>query len=282
MRVVLHLAGSKSKSRHLALAQTMATGIRAAGFKVSVLPRDAREADPTADMAVIYGLAGTASGLMEAYGSRVGFVDKAYFGRQFFLRFVPGSIHPQGDFRSADPAAFLRTGDTIRNSPHPGDAILLAGDSGKGSQFFGSEDARTAHVTAVEKLKEVVGSEALIVYRPKPSWRDGRPIEGTYFDNLERPIDSILNRAHAVVTWASNAAVDAIRWDRPTVLLGPGGALHGWLPTELSKVTLTARLDGTLRRELIYGLARYQWKLSDFARGETWLAIKEQQKHVRH
>ena len=279
MRIALHLAGSKS--RHLTLAQTMAAGIKAAGFTPILLPRDATEPDPTADMAVIYGLAGTASGLLEAYGPRIGFVDKAYFGRQSFLRFVPGSVHPKGDFRSADPKPFLRTGDILRMNPHPGDNILLAGDSGKGSQFFGSEDARAAHAAAVEKLRDLVGESTAIVYRPKPSWKEGRPIEGTYFDNLDRPIDSILNRSKAVVTWASNAAVDALRWDRPVVLMGPGGALADWLPTELTKDNLSTRLDGTLRRELIYGLAHYQWRLTDYARGETWMAIKEQQKNVR-
>lgn len=277
MKIALHL--SESKSHHLTLMRHMQVGIEAAGFTCIVAGRKDEVGIPDADMGVVFGIAGTASGLLDYYGTRVGFVDKGYFGRGTFLRFVPGSIHPRGDFRSSDPRPFKRAGDLIVTHHQFGASVLLAGDSGKGAQFFGGRDARESHVEVAQKL--IAMKLGPVVYRPKPTWRDARPIDGTTYDDLEKPIDRSIRYARAVVTWASNAAVDAIRWGRPVVALEPSSAVSRWVPRELNEDNLTRTLPLTLRREILYGLARYQWKTTDFANAATWHAIREQHENAQ-
>jgi hypothetical protein len=59
-----------------------------------------------------------------------------------------------------------------------------------------------------------------IIYRPKPSFKDAQPIEGTEFSTGDETINDALWGAHALVTHGSNACFEAALLGVPSIVLG--------------------------------------------------------------
>ena len=103
-----------------------------------------------------------------------------------------------------------------------GDCVLYAGSSQKYCSFRNLGDATEYAKSIVSEIRKYTDAE--IIYRPKPSWRDAQPIEGTTFSWGQKVrVMTDLARSYVLVTHGSNAALDAIVFaGKPAVVLGDG------------------------------------------------------------
>jgi hypothetical protein len=86
--------------------------------------------------------------------------------------------------------------------------------SGKGAASCGLAPLEWERRT-ITALRRVTSRP--ILYRPKPSWADGRPIDGALFSPPTDSIETALAGAHALVTHYSNAGLDALWAGVPVV-----------------------------------------------------------------
>jgi len=100
--------------------------------------------------------------------------------------------------------------------------VIFAGSSEKYHEWYGIGGATQYAQTQIDLIRKY--SSRPIVYRPKPSWEDAVPINGTRFSRHPELIRDVLHNAHALVAYGSNAATDAVMNGVPAVVLGDGVA----------------------------------------------------------
>ena len=157
-----------------------------------------------------------------AAGKHFLYVDLGYWGRRAFRgdysgihKVVLDARHATGYFRRGRPADRLAGAPVIkpwRESTSPGGHVVLAGLSAKGAHSCGLAPYEWERRT-IAALRRVTARP--ILYRPKPSWAEARPIpggerDGVGFSPASEPLEAALEGAHALVTCHSNAALDAL------------------------------------------------------------------------
>lgn len=165
---------------------------------------------------------------------------------------------------------FERLGLEVKPWRASGEHILLAGSSQKYHDFYGISDPTRFWTKAVKRLS---GTEREIVYRPKPSWRDAVPIEGTRFSDSGETIADVLAGAHAMVTHGSNACFEAMLAGVPAIVLGDG-VTKKISSTRLEDIESPRLAGDEERTQLLCNLAYSQFTLSEFASGEAWSHIR--------
>lgn len=150
--------------------------------------------------------------------------------------------------------------------------ILFAGSSQKYHDFYKLTDPTTYAGKVIRQIRAT--SLRRIVYRPKPSWHDAVPIDGSRFSTLPETIDQALSGAFALVTHGSNACFEAMVAGVPSVILGEAVA------RPISATDLAA-IDGGLiysdqREQLLANLAYCQWTAAEMSDGTAWDIIKGQ------
>jgi len=152
--------------------------------------------------------------------------------------------------------------------------ILLAGSSQKFYDYFGCGNERRFHAKMVRRIKRF--TERRIHYRPKPSYekRTGEGEElltlgaARFSSPYEKIADALVN-AHVLVTFASNAACDALFSGVPAITLGP----HISNPVagdSLSLVNNPPFPEKDERYRWACKLAYEQWTLEEMRSGEMW------------
>jgi len=151
--------------------------------------------------------------------------------------------------------------------------ILVAGGSEKYSLWHGHEGGATGWATrAIEEVRKY--SKRDIIYRPKPSWSEAKPISGTEFSRAPTGILSELKRSWALVTFGSNAAVDAICAGVPIFVTGDGIAKPMGL-SDLSQIEKPWRPSDKEKMQWVYDLSYCQWSLPEFESGEAWAILRQ-------
>lgn len=253
MRVLLRL--SPLKPREAVLINAWTAGIVAAGDQIVT---------HQPDVEIIHGIAKLHHATR---APRYIYTDKSYSRDPSRIRVSVGSHNPQ-----IWPGDYPR--DRLTWSPAPwrgGDHVLLAGSSAK---------FHTAHnlCPPTDFARKVVRGIRLvtdrpIVYRPKQSWRDARPIDGTVFSHKGRPIAADLEGAHCLVTYGSNAAFEAIMAGVPAVILG----------TAVTRPVSSTRIDDVAAPrlaprdkvlDLLAGLAYHDWHIDELRDGTAWAFLK--------
>lgn len=151
-------------------------------------------------------------------GSKYIYIDLGYWNRKLyrsdyngFHKCILNNRHPTKYFRKRkrDSRRITIDAPVIRpwSSTHNDKHIILAGMSAKGALSLGLQPMEWERRT-VDKLRRITNRN--IIYRPKPSWRGFTPIDGTYLSLDTQPISDILQNAHALVTYYSNASFDAL------------------------------------------------------------------------
>lgn len=154
-----------------------------------------------------------------------------------------------------------------------GETIVIAGSSAKYHEFYGMKDPTRVTEKIIRKIKSVSGRE--IIYRPKPSWKDARPIRGATFSSPAESIEDVLKRAHVLVTHGSNACFEAVVSGVPCIILGDAVA-KPMSSTELDFVDNPRLASDKERNQWLSDLAYCQWTLAELASGEAWSYIKLQ------
>lgn len=200
-------------SRSKRVAQALAEGAGRVGWKIEITEES--HLRPRADILMSYGWVNRP--MFEAYrlaGGHYIYVDLGYWTRKRARsdysghhKVVLDARHATAYFRRNRPHDRLDGAPPIKPWAKNGRHIVIAGLSAKGAVGSGMRPLAWEHET-IARLRQL--TDRPIVYRPKPSWRDARPIEKTIFSPSEQPIEEVLQGAHALVTLHSNAALDAL------------------------------------------------------------------------
>ena len=201
------------------------------------------------------------------------FCDLGYWNRDAtsgYNKVIVGGRDPSAYFRKNLPADRIeRLGIRVkpwRPALGPGAHILIAGHSEKHAGTLGYR-AQQWETETIAKLRAI--TKRPLVYRPKPSWLDATPIEGSKFSH--GPLADDLANCWAVVAHASNVAVDALIEGIPVyVEAGPAKRLS--IPS-LADIETPPMPDG--REQLLADLAYCQWTLDELRSGACWAHLKQ-------
>lgn len=154
-----------------------------------------------------------------------------------------------------------------------GSTIILAGSSGKYHDFYGIRNPTHYWARKVEDIRDV--SDLEIVYRPKPSWREAVPIEGTRYSELPERLEALLAKAHVLVTHGSNCCFEAAMAGIPSIVLGEAVA-KPISSTSLDDIVKPRLANDEERGQWLANLAWWQWNSREFYSGEAWEFLGEQ------
>lgn len=119
-------------------------------------------------------------------------------------------------------------------------------------------------------------SNRQIVYRPKPSWADAEPVDGTVFDHGKKTrIEDALARAYCSITYGSIACVDSIMAGVPAIVLGNGVAGPVAEP-RIPFIPQPRWVSHEERVQWISNLCYCHWRPQEIEDGSAWAIVKEQ------
>lgn len=276
------------KPRERILADAFRDGVRAHGDEIELRPLQPEVEVAQADVAVMVGVKSRA--LFHAHwqaGIHTVMLDKGYTrhaakGPVKIWEFWRTSVN--GHHPTAKLMDTLRPFDRIERLGIPvvpwrkeGKHIVIAGSSQKYHDFYGLKEPTGWAKKLVRRIREVEagGSEREIVYRPKPSWKEAVPIEGTRFSTNPETIEEVLRGAHCLVTHGSNACFEAVVMGVPCIILGDGVAkpISSTAIEDLASPTLASP---SARAQWMANLAYCQWTQPEFASGEAWAILRPQ------
>lgn len=262
----------------------MALGIAADGDRVDwqIVTRKWRR---DYDVAVFYGLEPPIPELFEYYraAGRAVYVDLGYWGRREggrwtgYHKVCVNARHPTAYFRKPQHALDRLSELRVQIKPMaPRDAepwkhILLAGMGDKGAAAEGYRPEEWER-WAIDRIRQL--TDRPILYRPKPSWKQARPIKGPgmRFSGRERDVSLELVNCWAVVTHHSNVAVDAAVAGIPTFCWG--GVAAAISRSDLVEIETPVAHPMGVRQDWAADLAYTQWSVKEIASGACWRHLK--------
>ena len=197
------------------MADALEAGVMHMGWELVATAQPEMAKKCGADMLMAYGWVNRP--LFDYYrsaGRSFLYLDLGYWTRKVsagdysgFHKAVVNARHATAYFKRGRPLDRMEDAPIIQPGHFGGDHIVVAGLSGKSAESFGFRPMEWEQQT-VEAIRKLC--DRPIVYRPKPSWRDARPIAGTRFSSSNETIGKALAGAYGLVTLQSNAAIDAL------------------------------------------------------------------------
>jgi len=237
---------ASDKPREHVLAGALKSGCEAAGDEFELRRTDDYgESDrgdyylypgptPDTDVAVFFGVKGKSRVIMEehlAMGRATILLDKGITrergpggGHTLYTKCFVNGPDPSPYFmrKRRAPDRFNALGIPLAKRRR-GTNILFCGSSHKYHEFHRLTDPTTYAARIVEQLRGLTNRP--IIYRPKPSWKDAKPIAHSLFSSGSQSLTDALRAAYCVVTHGSGAAFYAICAGVPVISLGPSIAL---------------------------------------------------------
>lgn len=246
--------------RYRNVAEAMAEGIDRCGDRAIL--RDIHHPPIPADCAVMWGWKRHA--LYASYRQFI-YADLGFWGRDRYLRLSVNGWSPERYVCAGLPATRLDAmGLTVKPWRTDGREIVIAGSTAKACIEHGLGYMEWERDVAAR----LAGCGRPIVYRPKPTDRNARPIAGVEFDR--RPIDEAVGSAWAWVTHHSNSAVDALLAGVPAHC-ATGAAAAFSVP--LDQIAEPPLMEG--RESFLADVAWLQWTLPEIRSGACWSHLKE-------
>jgi len=286
MKIVIYRS---DKPHERNIADDMLSGAVIHGFDCEIR-RMADYEDPTddTDIAMIISVKGKSKRCMNdhlACGKHIIYVDKGYVrckeqGAHKTMpqlwRFSVDAFQPMAYFqkKSRPSDRWDALGISMRPRYTEGEYILFAGKSQKYCDWWRLGDANKFAAKIIARIRKC--TKKPIIYRPKPSFKNATPIEGTIFSGPNKKIYAELDRVHCLVTHGSNASLDAIFFGIPAISLGECIA-NPVANAEL--INLKKELffpSESERLQWAYDLAYCQWTLEELKNGEAMQYLKEQ------
>ncbi|MFQ5774194.1 MAG: hypothetical protein ACE5GS_06740 [Kiloniellaceae bacterium] len=222
-------------------------------------PRDER--DVLVTWTVHRGAKESQARAFEAAGGRVVVCEEAYFrtvnGERHFA--IALSDHNgAGRWRVGGPERWESFGIELKEWRRGGRHVLVREQRGIGSAAMASPPLW--HDDATARLKRL--TDRPIVFRAHPKSR-------LYPDRAraQPPLDRALEDAHAVVTWASGIAAQALVRGVPVFYEAPHIVCAGACTRGIERIEAPAYPD---RRPALERLAWAQWSLREIGRGEPF------------
>ena len=196
------------------------------------------------------------------------YVDSGYFGnnkRKTYLRVCKNSIHASGDIvaRPRDRLDQLQLSATTSVDTAPilrGRQILVVPPDAKQCVHFGIHSAEqwlTQTVSAIQQF-----TQRPIVIRTRPASRTAR-LTG---DSL---LSALANDVHAMVTFISNSAVEAVLHDIPVISLGPSACVRV-SPWTLDSIDSVPDIDAEVKEAWMRHLSYCQFNQAEMLSGQAW------------
>lgn len=273
------------KPRERILADAFQAGVRAHGDEIELRALQAHVEVAQCDIAVMVGV--KSRELFRAHwqaGVHTLMLDKGYVRSAIagpvkqweYWRTAVDAHHPTNKLMEiARPFDRIEKLHGITLSPwrKEGGHIVFAGSSAKYHEFYGLKEPTTYGRKVVSRLRELTQRE--IVYRPKPSWHDAVPLDGTRYSSGERQIEQELQGAWALVTHGSNACFEAVCRGIPCIVLGDAVA-KPISSQALEEIESPRLCKPSERAQWMANLAYCQWTQKEFATGEAWGYIRPQ------
>ena len=245
--VTCYADGRKRKSRRL--CEAFAAGC---GGSVSV---DATTLAPGA--AAFYGVTPRTKSLFDAArcdGRDWFYIDNGYFGRSRFFRVTRNSVQFDGRDGPRSAARLRALGVTLVPWRRDGRHVLLCPQSSVYMSLVCDLDGATWLADCQARLRAATD----------------RPIRVRRKDD-RRPLAADLDDCWALVTHASNAAVEAVLAGVPVFVTGPSAAA-AMGRRDLDSIECPAMPEG--RRAWVERLAAAQWSLAEIRDGTAWNALQ--------
>lgn len=276
LEVILYQVAGHHRSK--VVVQAMARGIKAVGDKPVIRP--AVNYRPNDEIMVFYGLVGPLAKALrrqQAHGGTAIYIDLGYWGRRNggryagYHKLAVNDRHPTAYFqnRPHDERRFRQLGVSIEDWKTGGKHILLAGMGDKGSAAEGFQAGEWER-NAVAEL--ALHTDRPIVYRPKPSWVNPKPIEGTKLSTSKQHIETVLHDCHAVVTHHSNVGVDGLMAGIPAFSVE--GVATPLASADLAMIEAPLRPDG--RERWAHDISYTQYSVAEMADGIAWRHLKDE------
>lgn len=195
-------------------------------------------------------------------GGHVLALDLAYWDRHRKVRFSFDAAHPQAWVmrRNWPMDRLTADGITVGSVWNPDGPVIIAGIGAKALVQYGDVVPRWEQAV----IDECRARGRRVVYRPKRHTYDSPQ----WVDRCDKQtIDESLTGASLLVTWHSNAAVDAIRLGVPAVCRD--GAAAAVCPSTLADAT---PLDPNVRDRFLANLAYFQWLPTEASAAWRWVA----------
>lgn len=262
--------------RSCRIADAMRAGALAKGLDIgTVTPWTAFNGAPVADVAVAYGWGHPE--VFAAYtkaGAHYVYLDLGWWKRKppgealggYHKVCLDGRDPPLTHWRNMPHDRAAALGIEIKPWRGPRDdmaPILIAGMSAKSAKTrgMGPEQWERGQVGVLSSI-----TRRPLRYRPKPSWDEARPIHGAGFSAPWVDLEEELGAAWAVVTHASNVAVDALVAGVPIYV--EHGPATEFTTRTLLDIERPAMPDG--REQFIADLAYAQWSVAEMESGAVW------------
>ena len=276
MSVGLTVFWLRGNGRSQRIASALVAGARMAGYK-AVLRDDGSYRSPAEPIVAFYGFQKNLPRIMaeniEA-GRKVVFVDLGFWWRRHGGRFAGyhkisvNGRHP-GKYlmrRNRSNSRIRHLGVEAKPWREEGRHIILAGMSAKSAESYGFQAEEWERRAVVELRKY---TDRPIIYRPKPSWLEAKPIPGTTMQKGV-PLERALSGCHAVVTHHSNVAVDALVAGVPAFCMdGVAVSMSG---QQLSRIEEPLFPEG--REQWLANIAWSQWNVAEMITGAMWRHLK--------
>ncbi len=280
LSVIIYKGDSR---RAHAICESMVSGITRAGDRVlKVIPADKYTGIVGADVAVFYGLK---DNLMKVYRDytkarkKTILVDLGYWGRtdggrlKGYHRIVANSLHPNYYFQMFKHSSdrFNKFKIEIKPRDKTGKHVLLAGMSEKAAWVYGLKPLQYERYLINEIRKY---TDAPIIYRPKPSWKDAKPIPGTIYSPPTDSIEKALLESYLVVSHHSNVAIDAILHGKSCIVSGHGVGMS--VSSPFSNIKDPYFPYEEKRHQWLYDIAYTQWSVKEIVDGKPWRHLKKE------
>lgn len=271
MRISINLLernGSAAKT-----CKAMAAGIKRNGDE-AVLRSDSDYNMQGFDACVLWGFVTSCQNVIKhavASGIPFVFLDMGYWRRdKGYYKVSVNDRHPMRYFMSLGqtPGRFNSLGIPLKPRQSGGDAILLAGMSGKAAWSWGLGPEAYERET-IGRIRKY--SKRRIIYRPKPSWSEARPIPGTIFEK-NAPLEEVLKQTHCVVAHHSNVGCDALVAGIPSITKIGAASVLG--PYDLATIEHPRFPTDDERLKWAANLAYCQWSIDEMSSGACWGFLK--------
>jgi hypothetical protein len=170
---------------------------------------------------------------------------------------------------------FVKLRVDVKKLKKEGKHIIVCGGSQKYSDWHELGDANIWAEKVIKELKQHTNRP--IYYRPKPSFKGGKPISGSYFSPPTQSLEKLLENAYAVVVWGSNAALEASYFGIKTLVLGDA-IVKSISKTELKDIEKLYIPTMEERMKLYRNIAHCEYTYDEFKSGLAWEHIRPQLK----
>src|SRR3989338_7336791 len=283
-RLVVYDPGKKNEGEQL-LVNAFCRGLRTHGEQFTVISKqEFSEQQIEADCLVVTGRLAHSSHILHTCrrkGASFIYFDKGYLHRGWntgkhggYIRFAINDVHPLRYFLRIPRPSDRWEKLNVRLKPlRQGNHILYADCTRKFAAYHDLDPIAFAS-KAVETIQRT--TDKPILYRQKPSARDvlsKSPIPGTILSDIRVPIEKELSKVFALVTFSSNAALDAIVNGVPAFVLGPGIA-KPVSNTDLEKLADPWFPTDAERLRWCHAVAYCQWQIWEIEEGLVWQDLK--------